>query len=83
MPVLVGVMLARLLSVVRRVIVMPVRDMRVMTGLFMVAVGVLFGRGAMMLRGVFVMFSGFQMMIGDFFGHKGPFLEFDYFTDRG
>jgi hypothetical protein len=75
-PVLVGVMLARLLGVMRCVIVMPRSDVRVVTGLFMVGVGVMFGRGAMMLRGVFVMFSSFQVMIGDLFRHKGPFLEF-------
>lgn len=75
-PVLVGVMLARFLRVVRRVVVMALRDVRVVPGLFMVGVGVMFGRGAMMLRGVFVMFSSFQVMIGDLFGHIGPSLEF-------
>jgi hypothetical protein len=82
-PVRVGVMLARLLRVVRCMVVMPVRDVRVVTGLFMVGVGVMFGRGAMMLRRVFVMFSSFQMMIGDLFGHMVPSLSFDFFTDRG
>ena len=78
MPVIVGVMLARFRSVVHRVVVMAVRNVRVMSGFLVVGLGVMLGCGAMMLRGVFVMFGGFQVMIGDFFGHKIPSRSFDF-----
>jgi hypothetical protein len=76
MPVIVGVMLARFRCVVHRVAMMAVRNVRVMPGFLVVGLGVMLGCGAMMLRGVFVMFGGFQVMIGDLFGHKNPFAEF-------
>lgn len=56
-------MLARLFGVMNRVDVVPLRDMRVMAGLMMVPRAVMLGGGAMMLRRLFVMLSGFEMML--------------------
>lgn len=84
MPVVVGVMLARFLRVVRGVVMMAVRYVRVVPGFLVVSVGVMFSSGAMMPRGVLVMFGSFQVVIGDLFGHnKVPFWEFDFVADRG
>lgn len=60
---LVGVKLARLFGMMDCVDVMPLRHVRVMTGLLMVPRGVMLGSRAMMLGGLLMMLGGLQMMI--------------------
>jgi hypothetical protein len=47
---------------------MRMRDDRMMRGLFMFAMFVVFGRFPMMFGGFLVMFGGGGMMLGDFLG---------------
>lgn len=61
--VIASVMFARLFSMVNSVHVVPLCDVRMVTRCFVIGRVVVFGRQAMMLGGVFVMFSGFAMMI--------------------
>jgi hypothetical protein len=64
------VMLARFLSVVRGVKMVPVRNVGVMSGLFGITGFVMFGRFTMMTRGLFVMLGRALMMLRAFmFSH--------------
>jgi hypothetical protein len=47
----------------------PVGHMGVVAGLFVISSGMVFGCGAMVLRGVFVMFSRLQVVLFAFFRH--------------
>ena len=58
----VGVVFGRLLGVVCRVEPVAVRDMRVMGGLFVVSVGVVFGSFAVVSRGMLAIFSCFSVV---------------------
>ena len=58
----VGVVFGRLTGVVRRVQTMAVRNVRVMGGLFMVSIGMMFSRFAVVGRSMFVMFCGFSVV---------------------
>jgi len=68
--VLVGVLLTCFLGMVDRMDVMPMGDMRVMTGALVIPGIVMFGGCSMVAGGVFVMFGGFAMMLSDLVGHK-------------
>jgi hypothetical protein len=57
-----GVMLARFFGVMRRVQMMTVRDVRVMTRFLMIACLMMLRRFAVMMRGVFMVFGGMVMM---------------------
>jgi hypothetical protein len=69
LPVVLGVMLAGFFGVMLGVVVVPLRDVRMVAGLFMIAGAVMLGGGAMMFGGVLVMLGGFQMMLRGVFGH--------------
>lgn len=75
LSVIVGVMLAGFRRVMFGMALMTMCDVRVVPGLFVVVCGVVFRRGAMMLRRVLVMFGSLQVMVGDFFRHGIPFVE--------
>ena len=60
------VLLARLLSVMRGVQMVPVRNVSVMPGLFGIASFIMFGRFAMMTRGMFVMLGCAFVMLRAF-----------------
>jgi hypothetical protein len=60
------VLLARLLGVIRGVQMVPVRNMRVMPGLFVIPGFVMFGRLTMMTCGMFVMLSCAFVMLRAF-----------------
>jgi hypothetical protein len=66
MAVIVRVMLASFLRVMLGVDLMPVRHVRVMTGLLVVATFVMLGGRVVMFRGMLVMFSGFAVMFRSF-----------------
>ena len=68
-------MLAGFFGVMLGVRVMAMRDVGMVAGLFMISGGVMFGRCAMMLRGMLVMLGGFQMMFFTFFRHGALFLR--------
>jgi hypothetical protein len=55
----------------------PMRDVRVMTGRFVVAFFVMLGGFAVMGGGFLMMFGGFVVMLGTFVGHD----EFPFFND--
>jgi hypothetical protein len=59
-----GVVFAGFLSVVHRVQVMSVRDMRVMAGLLVLGGAMMLGRLAVVLGGGFVVLGGFFVMLG-------------------
>ena len=59
----------RFTRVVRRMQVMPMRSMRMMRRQFVFASTVMLGRLAMVLRGVFMVFSGFRVMFFEFLWH--------------
>lgn len=69
--VLVGVMLAGFVGMVAGVQCMSVGDVGVVPGLLVIARLVVLGRFAMMRGGVFVMFSGLQMMFRSVMSHGG------------
>jgi hypothetical protein len=73
--VVVGVVLAGFFGVMSRVVMMPVRDVRVMSRLFMISGSVVFGSRAMMTRSVLVVLGGLAVMIDHFLGHSLPFLS--------
>jgi len=62
-------MLARLFGKMRRVQMMAVRHVGVMTGLFVIPRGVVFRRCPVMLRRVLVMLSGLHMVLFACFRH--------------
>jgi hypothetical protein len=62
--VCVGVLFAGLFGMVRRVHVMPVREMGVVSGLFVVGATMVFRRPAVVLGGGFVMLGGFLVVFG-------------------
>jgi hypothetical protein len=66
---LVGMVFSGLRSVVLRVQSVAVGCVRVMRRLFMVAILVVFGGGAMVFRRVFMVLRSFVMMIDVVFGH--------------
>lgn len=68
-------MLAGLFGMMLGVCVMSMRYVGMVAGLFVISCGVMFGRGAMMFRGVLVMLGCFQMMIFTFFRHGARFLR--------
>ena len=68
-------MLAGFVGVMLGVGVMAMRDMGMVAGLFMISCGVMLGGGAMLFRGMLVMFCGFQMMFFTFFRYGALFLS--------
>jgi hypothetical protein len=76
---MVGGVFARLLSMVLGMDVMTMRDVGMVMRLLMIAGGVMLGSGAMVLRGVLVVFSSFQMMLFSFFRHGFSFQEIEIF----
>jgi hypothetical protein len=58
--------LGRLGRMVRRMLVMPMRCMRMMAGAFVIACLMPLGRVAMMSRGVFVVLGCLDMVLGCF-----------------
>jgi len=79
--VVVGVVLAGFVGVVRGVVVMAVRDVRVVTGRFMPAPFMMLSGGAMVLGRQFQMLRGFPMVFNGLLGHVrlllclGPFVN--------
>ena len=69
MAVVVGVVLAGFFGVMRRVNVVTVRHMSVVTGFVVVACRMKLGGGTVVLGSLFVMFGGFVVMIGSGLGH--------------
>jgi len=65
-PVLGSVMLACFFSVMRRMKMVAVRDVRVMTALFVISALVMFRCLTMMTRGVLVMLCRFMVMLRTF-----------------
>ena len=70
MTVFVGVVLTCFLGMVDRMDVMPMCDMRVMTGALMIPRIVMFGGCSMVAGGMLVMLRGFAMMLSALVGHK-------------
>ena len=68
-PMLIGMVFGGLRRVVLRVQAMAVGCVSVMRRLFMVAILVMFGGGAMVPGRVFMVLRGFVMMIDVVFGH--------------
>jgi hypothetical protein len=68
---LCGMMLGSFFRVVCSMQMVTVRDVCVMSGLFMAATGVVLGRFFVMTRCVFVMFCRFCMMFCALLGHGG------------
>jgi hypothetical protein len=66
---MLGVVPAGFVCVMLGVGVVPVRDVRMVAGFFMIAGAMMLGGGAMMFGGVLVMLGGFQMMFRGVFGH--------------
>jgi hypothetical protein len=60
----IGVVFAGLFGMVRRVHVMPMREMGVVSGFFVVGAAMVFRRPAMVLGGGFVMLGGFLVVFG-------------------
>lgn len=71
--VVVGGELAGLFGVMLGVGAVAVRDVGVVAGILMVSGGMMVRRFAMVFRGVFVMFGGFQMVFFTFFRHGSSF----------
>jgi hypothetical protein len=69
MPVMFGVMLARLFGMMRGVIVMTVRDVRMVARFFVISRLMLLGGGEMMRSGLLVMLGCLAMMVCGFFRH--------------
>jgi hypothetical protein len=67
-----SVMLAGLFGMIGGVSVMPLSDVRVVTGLAMIAGFVMFRGRLMMLSGMLVMLSGFAVMFRSLFRHGLP-----------
>ena len=63
------VALGRFTRVMRRMQMMPMGSMRMMRRHFVFASTMMLGRFAMVLRGVFMMLSGFRVMFFKFFWH--------------
>jgi len=76
------VALGRLTRVMRRMQMMPMGSMRMMRSQFVFASTVMLRRFAMMLRGMFMMFSGFRVMFFQLLRHRIFFLLFDQLKRR-
>ena len=63
------VALGRFTRVMRRMQMMPMGSMRMMRRHFVFASSMMLGRFAMVLRGVFMVFSGFRVMFFKFLWH--------------
>jgi hypothetical protein len=61
--VFVGVVLASFFGMMNRVQVVAMRYMSVVAGLHVIACGMVFRRGAMMFRGLFMMLGRLRVMI--------------------
>jgi hypothetical protein len=72
MAVLGYVVLAGFFSVVGRMVVMPLCDVRMMAGCFVVSRLMVCSCGAMVLGRVFKMLRCFAMVFCGFFGHGSP-----------
>lgn len=72
------VALSRFTRVMHRMQLVPMRSMRMMSSQFVFASTMVPGRFAMMLRGVFMMFSGFRVMFFKFLWHRISFLSFEF-----
>jgi hypothetical protein len=70
------VALCRLTRVMRRMQMMPMGSMRMMRRQFVFASTVMLRRFAMMLRGMFMVFSGFRVMFFQLVRHRISFLLF-------
>ena len=70
MAVVVCVVLAGFFGVMRRVNVMAVRHMSVVTGFVVVACRMKLGSGTVVPGGLLMMFGGFVVMIGSRLGHR-------------
>jgi hypothetical protein len=68
-------MLARLVGMVLGVRLMAMRDMGMVARLFFIPGSVMLSSGAMMFRGMLVMFSSFQVVVLPFFRHRSLFLR--------
>jgi hypothetical protein len=66
------VTLGRFTRVMRRMQMMPMGSMRMMRRRFVFARTMMLGRFAMVLRGLFVVFSGFRVMFLEFLWHCIP-----------
>ena len=66
----VGVVLTCFLGMIYRVNVMPLGDMRMMAGAFMIPALVMFGGRSMVAGGMVVMLRGFTMVLSALIGHK-------------
>jgi hypothetical protein len=69
MAVMFGVVFARLFGMMRGVIVMTVRDVRMVPRLFVISGLMLLGGGAMMRSGLLMMLRCLPMMVCGFFRH--------------
>jgi hypothetical protein len=78
---MLGVQLARFRCMMRGMKMMPVRGMRVVRRLVVVAAFVVLGGVAMMLRGLGVMMRGFFMMLREFVGFHSCLLRLVYWRD--
>jgi len=67
--------LARLIGVMLGMGMMAMRDVGMVAGFFFISGSVMLGRGAMVFRGMLVMFRGFQVMVLAFFRHGALFLR--------
>ena len=77
-----GVMLGRFVAVMGRMQRMRVRDMRVMSGLFMVAGGVMLGGLAMMVSSVLVMLGSGLVVVAALVALAHDVLLFLRYADR-
>jgi len=73
MAVHFGVALGRFTRVMRRMQMMPVGRVRMMRCHFVFASSMMLRRFAMVLRGVFMMFSGLRVMFFKLLWHRIPF----------
>ena len=76
------VALSRFTGVMHCVQMMPMRYVRMMRRHFMFASTMMLGRLAMMLRRVFMVFSGFRVMFFKFFWHSIQFPKFSALSTR-
>jgi len=76
LAVLVGVMLAGFLGMVDRMGLMPLRDVRMMPSALVVPSFVVVGCCSVMASSVIVVFRSLAMMLGAFFGHEKPPMQY-------
>lgn len=74
----VGVVLGGFFRVMLGVKSVAVGYVSMMPGFFVIAGFMMFGRGAMMARSMFVMFCCLTMVFSALFGHGEPFVEIRY-----